>query len=184
MRVIAGTWKGHALQAPKGRDTRPTTDRVKESMFSLLPHRLDGVVVDLFAGSGALGIEALSRGAAKAVFVDADRRAVGVVRENLAKLNVGDRGVVWVSDWRKAVSRLADEYPDVDWVFLDPPYAQGLWQQAVAALADYVHIHGGIVCETPKHYLLPPDMSGFVQVKYKVYGDIAVSIYEPVVEEL
>ncbi|MFB5191542.1 16S rRNA (guanine(966)-N(2))-methyltransferase RsmD [Alicyclobacillus fastidiosus] len=184
MRVIAGEWKGHALQAPKGRDTRPTTDRVKESMFNLLPHRLDGVVVDLFAGSGALGIEALSRGASKAVFVDADRRAAGVVRENLTKLHAGDRGVVWIADWRKAVSRLADECREVDWVFLDPPYAQGLWSQVVAALADCVRVHGGIVCETPKQHLLPTDMSGFVQVKYKVYGDIAVSIYEPAVEEL
>ncbi|GEO25149.1 rRNA methyltransferase [Alicyclobacillus acidoterrestris] len=179
MRVIAGKWKGHSLQAPKGRDTRPTTDRVKESMFNLLPHQLEGdIVVDLFAGSGALGIEALSRGAKRAVFVDADRRAFNVVRENLVKLDALAQATVWSLDWRRAVVKLSAEVPDVDWVFLDPPYDKALWEPVTMALAEHVQIRGGIVCETPKHHTLPLNMGGFVRVKYKVYGDIAVSVYQ------
>lgn len=177
MRVVAGKWKSHVLIAPKGRDTRPTTDRVKESMFNLLPHQLSGVVVDLFAGSGALGLEALSRGAEQAVFVDKDRRALAAVRDNLRRLDANSDALVLIGDWRLAVSRIVADFPEVAWVLLDPPYAERLWEPVFAALADKMVITGGIVCEHPKSTPLPENMYGFTRVKHRVYGDIAVSIY-------
>ncbi|WAH35481.1 16S rRNA (guanine(966)-N(2))-methyltransferase RsmD [Alicyclobacillus dauci] len=176
MRVIAGKWKSHMLKAPKGSDTRPTTDRVKESMFNLLPHQLEGVVVDLFAGSGALGIEALSRGAESAVFVDADRRAVSVIRDNLTRLGALEQSRVWSCDWKSAIRRIPSEVGSVTWIFLDPPYRAHLWEPVMQSLSDFP-LTGGVLCEMPKDVSLPDEINGLVQVKYKVYGDIAVGIY-------
>jgi 16S rRNA (guanine966-N2)-methyltransferase len=123
MRVIGGTVGGRTIAAPPGRDVRPTSDRVREAMFSSLAGVTPGAtVLDLFAGSGALGIEALSRGAARAVFVERDRRAVAVVRRNLEVLGLADRATVHAAD----ATRFC-QHPSggpFDLVFADPPYAQ------------------------------------------------------------
>lgn len=174
MRVIAGKWKSLRLQAPKGQNTRPTTDRVKESMFNLLPHALDGTVVDLFAGSGALGIEAMSRGATSAVFIERDFHAVRTLRANLAQISALPTCRIWQDDWRRGLARLQGE--TLSWVFVDPPYREMLWEPVMQKL-DSFRITGGIVCETPKTVELPVTVHGFQKVKYKVYGDIAVSVF-------
>lgn len=121
MRVIAGTARGRRLVAPKGRDVRPTSDRVKEAVFSSLQaHLLDARVLDLFAGSGALGIEALSRGAAHATFVERANPALSAITRNLATADVADRATVVSGELPAAVARV--EGP-VDVVLIDPPYA-------------------------------------------------------------
>src|SRR5215218_2257874 len=124
MRVIAGTYGGRRLQAPPGTDTRPTADRVRESLFSILRERVhDARVLDLFAGSGALGIEALSRGAKEAVFVDSAHGAVAAIRENLEKLGI--EGLVHRRDalaWLAA----AEGAQPFELVFADPPYDSAL----------------------------------------------------------
>lgn len=130
MRIIAGRWRGRPLSAPPGSATRPTADRVREALFSMLSSRLgsfEGLqVADLFAGSGALGLEALSRGAAHCVFVENDRRAVEAIRANLAVL--GASGDVLARGAEHAV------LPPVDLAFLDPPYGSGLAPTVLAKL--------------------------------------------------
>lgn len=123
MRVIAGIAKGHPLVAPTGRGTRPTADRVREAVFSALLPRLPGArVLDLYAGSGALGIEALSRGAARATFVERDRRALKAIGDNLDTTRLADRARVLARDVRSALAHLAGVGDCFDVVLLDPPY--------------------------------------------------------------
>jgi 16S rRNA (guanine966-N2)-methyltransferase len=122
LRVIAGQFGGRRIAAPPGRGTRPTADRVREALFSMLEpvRRVD--VLDLFAGSGALGIEALSRGAASATFVESDHRAVGVIRQNLAVLGLTDRARVVTLDWRQGLLREAAAGNAFGLCLIDPPY--------------------------------------------------------------
>jgi 16S rRNA (guanine966-N2)-methyltransferase len=123
MRVIAGEWRGRPLQAPPGAATRPTSDRVREALFSILAARVPGArVLDLFAGSGALGIEALSRGAESATFVDAAAPAVAAVRANLGAL--GGEGEVRRADALRFLAAARGGGAQYDLVFLDPPYRQ------------------------------------------------------------
>jgi 16S rRNA (guanine966-N2)-methyltransferase len=132
MRIIAGQWRGRTLEAPPGNATRPTSDRAREALFSMLTSRLGGFegleVADLFAGTGALGLEALSRGAAHCTFVEKDRAALDALRRNIARLGAGERVDVRAQD----AARIAGG----PWhlVFLDPPYRSGLGQTALAHL--------------------------------------------------
>lgn len=134
MRIIAGGWRGRTLVAPVGMDTRPTADRVRETLFSMLHSRLgtfEGLrVADLFAGSGALGFEALSRGAASATFVERDSKAIAAIRANAAKLGADDR-VRLLGGSALALPR-ADPF---DLILADPPYEQGSGTSAVKAVA-------------------------------------------------
>jgi 16S rRNA (guanine966-N2)-methyltransferase len=140
MRVVAGHLGGRRLATPPTGATRPTSGKVRGAIFNSLEARgvVDGaVVVDLFAGSGALGIEALSRGADRATFVEQDRRAAGVIRDNLAVLGLLDRGRVEVGDaerWVAGAGRPADPTPDL--VLADPPYGYGGWTVLLAGLAS------------------------------------------------
>jgi 16S rRNA (guanine(966)-N(2))-methyltransferase RsmD len=136
MRVIAGKAKGHRLTVPKGRDLRPTASRVKEALFNILPHDLSGMrVLDLFAGTGNLSVEALSRGAAKAVLVDASRTAERAIRENLRRLGLSNRCEVWTAPVLKATRTLARRGEEFDLIFLDPPYERGWVGKILRALA-------------------------------------------------
>lgn len=147
MRVIAGTAKGHPLRAPSGDGTRPTADRVREALFSSLQAMVgDAVVLDLYAGSGALGIEALSRGAGRATFVERDRRAASTIRDNLRSTGLGAGTEVVVRDVRTALSGLAGESRRFDLVLLDPPYAVDPGElAAVLAAVSEVLTDGGLV---------------------------------------
>ncbi len=126
MRIIAGEARSRQIDAPKGRDTRPTLDRVRENLFNIIARRVpDARVLDLFAGSGALALEALSRGAASAVMVDRDRDAHRVETSNTERLGYADRTEILLCDWRKALETLTARGDRFDLVFLDPPYAMG-----------------------------------------------------------
>jgi 16S rRNA (guanine966-N2)-methyltransferase len=134
MRIIAGEWRGRTIDAPPGQSTRPTADRVRETLFSMLTSRLgsfeDLRVADLFAGSGALGLEALSRGAAQATFVESDREALDTIRKNAARLGASDKARVIGS----SALALPRSEP-FDLIFADPPYAEGSGSAAVRAVA-------------------------------------------------
>jgi 23S rRNA pseudouridine2605 synthase len=136
MRIIAGAWRGRPLAAPEGRGTRPTSDRAREGLFSMLASRLGGFeglkVADLFAGTGALGLEAISRGAAHALFVDNDRDAVASIRRNLDRFGASDRGEVRA----QGMEHVPPPSEPRDVIFLDPPYRTGLAAMALARLAD------------------------------------------------
>ncbi len=135
MRIIAGSARGCALFAPKGMETRPTQDHVRESLFNILVSDVpDARVLDLFAGSGALALEALSRGASEAVLVDRSDDAARTIARNIEKLRFGDRAVLLRADWRAALARMGGRKFDL--VFLDPPYRMVETADCCAALAD------------------------------------------------
>ncbi|HWQ59345.1 MAG TPA: 16S rRNA (guanine(966)-N(2))-methyltransferase RsmD, partial [Clostridia bacterium] len=137
MRIIAGEKRGTVIRAPKGANTRPTLDRVRESLFGILQHEIpDASVLDLFAGSGALGLEAVSRGARFALLNDASREARLVIEANVKKLGFGDKTSLFCLDYAAALKRAAAAGWKFGVVFLDPPYGGGLIPGAMAALME------------------------------------------------
>lgn len=174
MRVIAGTAKGTALKTP-GSGTRPMTGRARESLFSILSARLaDASVLDLYAGSGSLGLEALSRGARTAVFVERDRKAAALIAENIDTVGLG--GKVMNTTVTKAVSRLAGTF---DIVFVDPPYADGDDSVAatLAALEPVVADRGLVVLHRQRRSVtVVPDFLSSVDERH--YGDAVVTMME------
>lgn len=178
MRIIAGELKGRRLMTPSDNRVRPTTDKVKEAVFSMVAGYLPGsVVVDLFAGTGNLGLEAISRGAARAYFVDKDRTSISMVRENVKHCKVEDRSVILWSDFKSVFKKINDK---VDVIFLDPPYSAGYMEECFSIIAEseILEEDGIIVAEHSSAETLPEDMSGMVLIKSKRYGKISVSIYE------
>ncbi|HEY5155491.1 MAG TPA: 16S rRNA (guanine(966)-N(2))-methyltransferase RsmD [Acidimicrobiales bacterium] len=169
--MIAGSARGRRLHAPDGRDTRPTGDRVRESMFNAL-HSLGAVegarVVDLFAGSGALGIEALSRGAAHAVFVDSDRRAVQAVEANLAVTGLANRASVQAVDADRFLERARTDGQQWDLALLDPPYAFDGWDGLLIGLPARL-----AVAESDRAIEAPP---GWGVVRQRRYGSTLVTV--------
>ncbi len=184
MRVIAGTAKGHRLTAPEGRRVRPTTDRVKEALFSSLQTRLPGArVLDLFAGSGALGIEALSRGAASATFVERDRRALQALRQNLDHTDTSPRARVEAADVMVVLQRLAGDRFDI--VLLDPPYdiePESL-AEVLASLAGAVADGGLVVLELGEHSEEPRWPAGLTPGRERHYGSVRLYEATPAGEE-
>src|SRR4051794_14058544 len=151
MRVIAGQWGGRPLRAPRGSAVRPTSDRVREALFSILAARVPGArVLDLFAGSGALGIEALSRGAAAATFVDSEDAAIRAVKANLA--TVGAEAEVRRADARRFLGSASGAARQYDLVFLDPPYrlARDLGDVLTAALPAVLAPGAAVVAESDR----------------------------------
>jgi 16S rRNA (guanine966-N2)-methyltransferase len=141
MRIVAGTFRGRPLVAPKGHSVRPTADRARQAMFNILEHAAwspslqDARVTDVFAGSGSLGLEAISRGAAFCRFVEMDETALGAIRANVASLGAGDRVAIDRRDAARLSARPPGGQPPFDIAFLDPPYGKGLGEAALAALA-------------------------------------------------
>lgn len=139
MRVIAGTARSLPLKTPEGMGTRPTTDRIKETLFNMLqPYIGGGVFVDVFSGSGAIGIEALSRGAAKAYLIEQDRRAVKCIQENLHFTKLSEAAVVLSQDAAAAFWQIKEDALDV--IFMDPPYGKGLEKQVLVSIHDKPYI--------------------------------------------
>lgn len=183
MRIIAGSARGRAIQAPEGRDTRPTLDRVRENLFNVLARRvMDARVLDLFAGSGALALESLSRGASSAVMVDHDRAAIRCVRANVESLRFGPRARVMQADWQAALATLAAEGARFDLVFLDPPYAMADLSPVTASLWPLLSPEGLVVIEhrAKSEPLISP---GFVRTDDRRWGIAGVTMYAPMAEE-
>lgn len=175
MRVITGTARGRRLITLEGEDVRPTTDKVKEALFSIIQFELEGrKVLDLFAGSGQLGIEALSRGAASAVFVDLSRKSVEVIKQNLENTGLGKTAIVLNTDSIAFASSRADKY---DIAFLDPPYNTGLLQKALPLTAGIMNEGGVIICEAPYGEELPETVGSFSKAKEYKYGKIKLVTY-------
>ena len=171
MRIISGTRKGHTIQAPSGRGTRPTSDRVRENIFNIVGPVDEATVLDLYAGSGALGLEALSRGAASAVFVERDLDALRTIERNLDKLRL--RGTVLRQD---AIAVLAGEKRKYDLVFVDPPYEMyiDLEPQLARYLPSVVAEEGVVVVETDARVV--PDLP-LEQRTSRKYGSVRVTVY-------
>ena len=174
MRVITGSARGRRLKTPENYDIRPTTDNVKESVFNILQFDIEGRrVLDLFAGTGQLGIEALSRGAASAVFVDRDRAAVQIVRDNLK--TCGLKGTVLCED---ALSYLKNE-GRFDLIFVDPPYDSGLYGEVLQTInsVDKLSEGGIIVVEARRETPLPDMAAPYRRIKEYRYGKVKICTY-------
>lgn len=189
MRVITGAAKGRPLKTVKGRDIRPTTDRVKESLFNVIGPRVAGAdFLDLFAGSGAVGIEALSRGAASCVFVELMTQHLKVVEENLAATGLQERAQLLRRDARAAVADLDKRDSRFDLIFVDPPYAQALVEQALNSITEYRLLKPGgwVICEhhkkdsVPDQVTCPGEAGGLARFRELKFGETTLSLYQQI----
>jgi len=177
MRIIAGEYKGRRLTPPADRSVRPTTDKVKEALFSILADRIWGSrVLDLFSGTGNLGIEALSRGAELCVFGDHSRESLKLIRSNIAHCKAEDGARIAAGDYKKTLMNLGEEF---DVILLDPPYGKGYLEECFSLIREYGVLaeDGIIVAEHRKEEELPEEFFGFRKIKERRYGVILLSIY-------
>ena len=177
MRVITGTARGIQLKTPEGMVTRPTADRVKEAMFSIIQFEIPGAaVLDLFGGTGQLGIEALSRGAKSAVFVDAGEPACRLIRENLKRTKLEGQARVVRADYLDYLSRTGEQF---DIILLDPPYAEVFLENALKRITeiDILRSGGIIVAERPLGKELPWEFPGYTRSRDYRYGKTLLTVY-------
>lgn len=180
MRVIAGIAKGRMLKAIPSKHTRPTGDKVKEAIFSIIgPFFEGGTALDLFAGTGSLGIEAWSRGIERVIFVDQDVAGVEAVRQNVQSVQMGAAGEIYRNDAARALKSLVKRQLVFDLVFLDPPYRLQNMDELMAQLAELrlLQVGATVVIEHDSSRVYSPDLKGFVQLKVAAYRDTTVSVY-------
>lgn len=181
MRVVSGSAKGRPLRSVPGNGTRPTTDKVKEAVFSMIgPYFEGGEALDLFAGTGGLGIEALSRGMDKAVFVDMEPKSIDTVKANLKAVKLEAQAEVYRNDASRALGALEKRGRAFDLVFLDPPYRLKHGAELMLAMVEkgLLRPEALIVLEHESGYDYPEDIPGFSQLRKAVYGETAVAIYK------
>ena len=183
MRIIRGTSKGRRLITPKKDFLRPTSDRVKESLFNMLGREVEGkVVLDLFAGTGNLGIEALSRGAKKAVFVEKSRDAFKLIQRNLSLCHMEDRSEVLLKEVDQAIRILRRKGDCFDLILMDPPYEKGLIERTLKRLdTETIYQDDSIlVIEHHRRELLPDSLGGWNLIRQRRMGDTLISILIPI----
>lgn len=175
MRVISGQKRGKKLETLKGDAVRPTTDKVKESVFNIIQFDVVGSnFLDLFAGSGQIGIEALSRGARQATFVDASKDSINVVKRNLVSADLSENAVVMLSDALRFLKTTGEKF---DIAFLDPPYNSNLLNNVLLLMPNVMKENGIIICEYSIGEDLPDNFADFWLSKTYRYGKIALSVY-------
>ena len=181
MRIIGGERKGRVITMPKGVAVRPTQDRVREAVFNIIREVVPGsCALDLFAGSGAFGMEALSRGAESAIFIDNNTECIKVIKHNLALLGYdAPRAQVFKKDGIKVLEAFAEQNIKFDLVFMDPPYYMDLAKNALIKIGSYdiLSQHSFIIIEHSKKDDLPEKSSNLRLFKRKNYGDTAISLY-------
>ena len=181
MRVVSGRFKGRVIKAVKGSNTRPTTDKIKESIFNMIgPYFDGGLALDLYGGSGNLGIEALSRGIEKGIFVDRENAAIQQIRQNISELGLEGQAEIYRNDAFKALKALTKRELAFDLVFLDPPYKG----QRINEILEFIEEHGllnndGIImAECLKEDPLYEEIGDIRQVRREIYGITAITIYQ------
>ena len=180
MRVISGTKKGLPLKAVPGAGTRPTTDKVKESIFNMIgPYFDGGLAVDLFAGSGGLGIESLSRGIDTCIFIEKDPRAIQTIYENLKKCRLEEQAEVYKADAVRAIKALEKRNAKADLLFVDPPYQKVGYYELVGQFAEkgLLSEDATILCEHEKGVELPENYGPYKLGRKETYGGTIISIY-------
>lgn len=180
MRIVSGTFKGRRLASFRGMDIRPTSDKVREAIFNILPREFPFKrVLDLFAGTGAMGLEALSRGALEATFVDSGVEAISLIRKNLESCGVQAR--VFKSDVAASLRQFSRKGEKFDLIIIDPPYSSTLLMEALEAIGSGGLLEAGglIVAETTKRTPLGPVSEGLELVDERKYGDTAVYFLRP-----
>jgi len=182
MRIISGTSRGRKLVAPRDHSLRPTSDRVKESIFNILQNELEGkVVLDLFAGTGNLGIEALSRGAQKTIFVEKGRQALRLIERNLNQFGLKERSEILPKDVNRAIGILKQKGESFDLILMDPPYQKGLIQKTLTKLnSDPIfHKDSIVVIEHNRREPLPQILNGWNLIRQRQIGDTVISFLTP-----
>ncbi|MGL4797372.1 MAG: 16S rRNA (guanine(966)-N(2))-methyltransferase RsmD [Paraclostridium sp.] len=180
MRVISGKVRGLKLNAPKSDDVRPTTDRVKESLFNIINgYIIDSQILDLFAGTGSLGIECLSRGASKCVFVDASKSSIDIVKSNIKKARVDSESEVMNIDCKSAIDKLKARNEKFDVIFMDPPYYENLFVNSLEKISEskLLKEDGIIVVEHDTKEKLPDCVGELIKQKSKKYGNTTLTFY-------
>ncbi|WP_080874853.1 16S rRNA (guanine(966)-N(2))-methyltransferase RsmD [Oceanobacillus timonensis] len=182
MRVIAGIHKGRALKSAAGETTRPTSDKVKEAVFQIIgPFFSGGTALDLFAGSGSLGIEALSREMSKVIFIDKHPKAIQTIKENLKTLQLEQKAEVYRNDAERALKAIAKRELQFDLVLLDPPYKSQDYMKILDYLLDnhMLQKNAIVYCEHDKSNLLPDEYKSLKAIKQADYGGLVqVTIYQ------
>ncbi len=180
MRIIAGSAKGTRLKTPKGMNTRPTTDRVKESVFGILAARVaDADVLDLFAGTGNLGLEALSRGASTAILIDKNIQSIKIMLENAILTKLTGMAVICREDVMQALRRFDNEGKAFDLIFCDPPYNLGLGPKVLQTIdtGNVLKDSGILVLEHSRHEKIPEGLKRIVAYRSEFYGETVVSFF-------
>ncbi len=181
MRIISGTARGRKLSTFSGREIRPTPDRVREALFSILLSRLGSLegkkILDLFAGTGALSLEALSRGARSALLIDGSTRAATLIRTNIAACGFGERASLRRGEVQREIPRLQGETFDL--IFLDPPYGRGLVPETIAAIARlHLLAPGGLICaEAERHEPIPETIATLFLADQRHYGSTSIHVF-------
>lgn len=175
VRIITGSRRGKKLKTLAGNAVRPTPDRVKESLFNILQFNIEGrAFLDLFAGSGQIGLEALSRGADHAVFVDSAKASCAVVQENVQATGFSAQARIVNADYASFLLRNTERF---DIAFLDPPYRTGILEKALEAVTAHMNRGGIVICEHPADEALPERAGAFVRVRDYRYGKILLTAY-------
>ncbi len=177
MRIISGSLKGRVVKGYNIEGTRPTMDRVKESLFATIQNKIkNSIVLDLFAGSGNLGIEAISNGAGYCYFNDINKECIKIIKENINNFAIADKSFVINKDWNSCLLFLANNNVKLDIIFLDPPYKMDCLNDVINNILEYdlLNDYGLIICEVSNNYL--EDYPTLKQIKNKNYGDKSVII--------
>lgn len=180
MRIIAGERKGLPLKSVPGESTRPTTDKVKEAIFNMIgPYFDGGLGLDLYAGSGSLGIEALSRGLSKVIFVDRDLKAVQTIKFNLKRSQYASSAEVYRNDAKAALRALKKRNLKFSYIFLDPPYNRNSIKNEIESIYHYqlLETDGKVIAEHSSKQELPETIEKLEKQKFEIYGNTAISIY-------
>lgn len=182
MRVITGTARGMRLSAPKGIQTRPTSDRVKEALFSILESRikiLNSCVLDICAGTGAIGIEAMSRGAKSCYFIEHSRDAMSIIKKNISSTKLLAKTEFWETDVVQGLNILAAKRAEFDIIFFDPPYSAGLYDSVIKSIekSDMLSNKGIFVVECSQRQTIEIPLCKIIQVDSRVYGDTVLKFY-------
>jgi 16S rRNA (guanine(966)-N(2))-methyltransferase RsmD len=182
MRIISGASKGRKLATPKSQSIRPTSDRVKESIFNILGQEVEGkLVLDLFAGTGNLGIEALSRGAKKAIFVEKGRQALRLIQRNIAQIGLEGRVEIIPRDANRAIGILKGKGEVFDLILMDPPYEKGLIKRTLTKLSSHpiYHTDSILVIEHDRREPTPDILEGWNLIRERRLGDTVISFLTP-----
>ncbi len=180
MRVIAGSFRGRKLETVDDRTVRPTSDRVKESLFNIISEYIvDSQFLDLFAGSGAIGIEALSRGSANVSFIDSSNDSLKVLKQNLSTLHIEDKIEIYHADYKTAIEKFKLKNIKFNIIFIDPPYSKGMAQDALALIeeAEILSQDGIIAIEHNEKDDMPQSETKLFLFKQKKYGSTKLSFY-------
>ncbi|MEW5807525.1 MAG: 16S rRNA (guanine(966)-N(2))-methyltransferase RsmD [Acidobacteriota bacterium] len=181
MRIIGGTVKGTLIKSLKGEEVRPTSDKVREALFDILYGRLEGATfLDCYAGSGAIGIEALSRGASKAVFVEKDGKVASLIRQNLTKCKLEEKAIIIKGDFESSVGDIKKHQDSFDIVFADPPY-QGADYRKIVEIVEgegLLEENGILIIEHLKKAEVPAEWNRIRSFKRKNYGQTTLSFYQ------